>query len=224
MAPTPADREDQTTPGGDSRTTPTGGTVTETAPASRTPGSPASPAPGGPGTPVELDTAADPAEAAAALIPTLESQERRLVLRSFTHDDAWHLGSLLVELARLRHAPIAVDIHHGPQQLFHCALPRSTADNDAWIERKRRVVERYAESSYLVGARFRAKGKTFEEASRLDPDRYAAHGGSFPIAVEGVGVIGAITVSGLPQAEDHALVVEALERFIAVGPADAVGY
>jgi uncharacterized protein (UPF0303 family) len=178
------------------------------------------PAPGGPTAPVEPAAAADPATAAAALIPEVEAQERRLVLRSFTHDDAWHLGSLLVELARLRHAPVTVDIRRGPQQLFHCALPRSSADNDAWIDRKRRVVERYAESSYLVGARFRAKGTTFEESSRLDPDLYAAHGGSFPIAVEGAGVIGSVTVSGLPQAEDHALVVEALERFLAAGRAE----
>ncbi|NEE08380.1 heme-degrading domain-containing protein, partial [Streptomyces sp. SID7499] len=91
----------------------------------------------------------------------------------------------------------------------------SSADNDAWIDRKRKVVERYGESSYLVGSRFRAKGTTFEESSRLDPDTYAAHGGSFPIAVESAGVIGTVTVSGLPQAEDHAMVVEALEQFAA---------
>jgi uncharacterized protein (UPF0303 family) len=76
------------------------------------------------------------------------------------------------------------------------------------------VVERYGASSYLVGARFRAKGTTFEDSSRLDPDTYAAHGGSFPVHVEDVGVVGAVTVSGLPQLEDHRLVVEALERFL----------
>ena len=32
--------------------------------------------------------------------------------------------------------------------------------------------------------------------------------------VEGVGVVGAVTVSGLPQAEDHALVVEAVRTFL----------
>ncbi|MGW7430081.1 heme-degrading domain-containing protein [Streptomyces sp. NPDC054861] len=145
-------------------------------------------------------------------IEELEAQQALLVLRHFTYDDAWTLGSLLVELARERHAPVAIDIRRGAQQLFHCALPGSSADNDAWIDRKRRVVERYGESSFLVGARFHAKGTTFEQSSRLDPDRYAAHGGSFPITVEGAGVIGSVTVSGLPQAEDHALVVEALER------------
>jgi uncharacterized protein (UPF0303 family) len=144
----------------------------------------------------------------------LEAQERRLVFRQFTHDDAWALGSLLVELARERQAPVAIDIHRGGQQLFHAALPGSAPDNDAWIARKRRVVERYGSASYLVGARCRAKGTTFEESSRLDPDEYAAHGGSFPINVEGVGVIGAVTVSGLPQLQDHRFVVEALEEFL----------
>ncbi|MFJ3595783.1 heme-degrading domain-containing protein [Streptomyces sp. NPDC090126] len=150
--------------------------------------------------------------------PTLSeliAQERRLTLPRFSHDDALALGSLLVELARERHAPVAIDIRRGAQQLFHAALPGSSADNDAWIDRKRKVVERYGESSYLVGTRFRARGTTFEESSRLDPDTYAAHGGSFPIAVKGAGVIGSVTVSGLPQAEDHAMVVEALERFAA---------
>ncbi|WP_240509071.1 heme-degrading domain-containing protein [Streptomyces agglomeratus] len=156
---------------------------------------------------------ASAAERFTELLTELIAQERRLVLPRFTHEDAWTLGSLLVDLAREREAPVAIDIRRGTQQLFHCALPGSSADNDAWIDRKRRVVERYAESSYLVGTRFRAKGTTFEDAARLDPDMYAAHGGSFPITVEGAGVIGTVTVSGLPQADDHALVVEALERF-----------
>ena len=147
-------------------------------------------------------------------IAELEAQERRLVLPRFTHDDAWTLGSLLVEMARERQAPVAIDIHRAGQQLFHAALAGSAPDNDAWIARKRRVVERYNSASYLVGARHRAKGTTFEASSRLDPDTYAAHGGSFPITVEGAGVIGTVTVSGLPQLQDHELVVEALERFL----------
>lgn len=145
-------------------------------------------------------------------VAELEEQEERLVLDRFTHDDAWRLGTLLVELATHRRAPVAIDIRKGEQQVFHCALPGSSADNDGWIDRKRRVVERYGTSSLLVGARFRATGKTFEESSRLDPAWYAAHGGAYPILVKNVGMVGTVTVSGLPQAEDHALVVEALER------------
>jgi uncharacterized protein (UPF0303 family) len=149
------------------------------------------------------------------LLATLEEQERRLVFPSFGYEDAWRLGTVLVELGRERHAPVAIDIRCGLQQLFHCALPGSTADNDAWIDRKRGVVARYAESSYLVGERFRVQGT---EASRLDPDRYAAHGGAFPVRLSPDGpVVGTITVSGLPQAEDHRLIVEGLERYLGAG-------
>ncbi|MCT9087410.1 heme-degrading domain-containing protein [Streptomyces sp. ASQP_92] len=144
----------------------------------------------------------------------LEAEQRRLVLRRFSYEDAWELGLLLRELAVERGAPVVIDVHHGARQVFRCALPGSSADNDAWIDRKRRVAERYAAPSFLVGARFRAKGTTFEDASRLDPDLYAAHGGSYPVTVEGVGIVGTATVSGLPQAEDHALVVEALTRCV----------
>jgi len=149
----------------------------------------------------------------APTVAELEEQERALTLPRFTYDDAWTLGTLLVELARERGAPVAIDIRRGGQQLFHAALPGSAPDNDAWIDRKRRVVERYAASSLLVGTRFRAKNTTFEASSRLDPDTYAAHGGAFPITVEGTGVVGTVVVSGLPQLEDHAMVVEALTRF-----------
>ncbi|MEU5301537.1 heme-degrading domain-containing protein [Streptomyces noursei] len=144
----------------------------------------------------------------------LAVQEERLVLDTFGNDEAWELGSLLVGLARERGAAVTIGIRRGAQRLFHCALPGTSADNDAWIDRKSAVVERYGESSYLVGARFRAKGRTFEDSSRLDPDRYAAHGGAFPIRLRGTGVIGVVAVSGLPQADDHALVVEALERHL----------
>jgi uncharacterized protein (UPF0303 family) len=153
-----------------------------------------------------------PVAAQPPSLAELEDQVRRLVLPHFTSDDAWALGSLLVELARARQAPVAIDIRKGIQQLFHCALPGASADNDSWIDRKRRVVERYGASSLLVGTRFRDRGQTFEENSRLDPRWYAAHGGAFPVTVEGAGVIGTVTVSGLPQADDHALVVEALDR------------
>lgn len=150
-------------------------------------------------------------------IARLEEQERRLVLGHFDNDDAWRLGSLLADMARERGAAVTITVRRGAQRLFHCALPGTSADNDAWLDRKCRVVERYAESSYLVGARFRAKGRTFEDSSRLDPDLYAAHGGAFPLTVRGTGVVGAVAVSGLAQGDDHALVVEALERFLAEG-------
>ena len=155
---------------------------------------------------------------AAGLAARLEEQEHRLQLDTFDNDDAWRLGCLLVELARERGHAVAIDVRRGDHQLFHCALPGATPDNDSWIERKIRVVRRFEHSSFLIGQRARDKGTTFEAAApHLDPALYAAHGGCFPIRVRGVGVVGTVTVSGLPQLEDHALVVEALEGFLGIG-------
>jgi uncharacterized protein (UPF0303 family) len=149
-----------------------------------------------------------------AELAELAEQESTLVLPRFTHDDAWRLGCLLVEMARERGAAVTISIRRGTHRLFHYALDGTTPDNDAWLERKARVVERYGASSLAVGERFRAKGSTFEESSRLDPDLYAAHGGAFPLRVTGVGIVGVVGVSGLPQRDDHALVVAGLTRFL----------
>ena len=50
--------------------------------------------------------------------------------------------------------------------------------------------------------------------------RSPSHGGSFPITVDGVGCIGVVTVSGLPQRDDHELVVEALAACCGIEVAD----
>ena len=149
------------------------------------------------------------------LLTRLTADEDRLVLDRFDEDDAWRLGSLLVERARTAGLPVAIAIRRNGQRLFHAALPGSAADNDDWLQRKMDVVDRYNASSYLVGTRFAAAGGDFDVDARRDPRAFAAHGGAFPLRVRGVGVIGSVAVSGLPQAEDHALVVDVLTEFLA---------
>ena len=145
----------------------------------------------------------------------LAEQEERLQFTKFDNETALALGRQLLTAARDRGLPVTISIRRNGQRLFHAALPGTSADNDAWIDRKSRVVDRYGHSSFLVGTQFRAKGGSFEEHSRLDLDLYAAHGGVFPVLVRGVGPVGTVGVSGLPQAEDHAFVVEQLEIFLA---------
>ncbi|MBB5960319.1 uncharacterized protein (UPF0303 family) [Saccharothrix tamanrassetensis] len=149
-----------------------------------------------------------------SLLETLAEQEARLVFRSFTNEDALALGAFLLDAAREQYLPLVVSVRRGQQRLFHAALPGTSADNDEWIDRKSRVVDRYGRSSFRVGETFRSRGQTFENDSRLDPRVYAAHGGVFPVNVAGVGMVGTVGVSGLPQAEDHAFVVAQLELFL----------
>lgn len=149
--------------------------------------------------------------------PTLDelaAQESTLVFDRFDDDTAWAVGVALRDAARAAGSPVAISIRRNGQRLFHAALPGASADNDGWLERKSAVVDRYGHSSLYVGEEFRAAGKTFEDSSRLEPSRFAAHGGAFPVIVRGVGCVGTIAVSGLPQREDHRLVVETLEAFL----------
>lgn len=149
-----------------------------------------------------------------AVVAQVEAQEAALVLPEFTHEQAWQLGVRLVELATLRDLPVTVDIRKGTQQVFHAARPGTTPDNDSWVERKVRVVYRFGASSYLVGLRARAKGGDFNTDHGLPLQEYAAHGGAVPVRVRGVGIVGVVTVSGLAQQDDHALVVEALRELV----------
>ncbi|MBX9245074.1 heme-degrading domain-containing protein [Actinotalea ferrariae] len=146
------------------------------------------------------------------LVAEVTEQQERLQLVRFDNDDAWALGCRLVELGRERDLPITVDIRRHGHQLFHASRPGTTPDNDTWVERKTRVVDRFGAPSFLLGLKARRAGRTFEEQTGLPVQEYAAHGGSFPLTVRDVGIVGTVTVSGLPQAEDHALVVEALEE------------
>lgn len=154
----------------------------------------------------------------APTIAELEAQELQLQFSRFDNLDAWRLGVRLVELATTRELPVTIDIRRHGQQLFHAALQGTTPENDSWIERKIRVVDRFAASSLLVGSRLAASGRTLGQDLGVDPVLYAAHGGCVPVRIRDVGVVGTVTVSGLPQVQDHALVVEAVESFLRSDP------
>jgi len=76
-------------------------------------------------------------------------------------------------------------------------------------------VEHFGHSSFYERRRHEVNGTTFEEATSLRFPEYAAAGGGFPLIVRGTGPVGVVLVSGLPMEEDHALIVEALEAFLA---------
>ena len=140
-------------------------------------------------------------------------QEAELHLPNFDYDTAWRLGLSLRELAISRGQSIVIDIRRfgqPHQPLFYTALAGTTPDNQRWVQRKINVVARFHRSSYAIGLTLEQNNRTFSDRYNLPDADYAAHGGCFPIHVAGTGIVGSVTVSGLPQREDHNLVVEAL--------------
>jgi len=151
----------------------------------------------------------------AELLDTLAQQEKDLQFTAFSSDTALALGLKLVELAKAGNKIITINITLNGKVLFHHAMQGASADQADWIRRKNNVVARFGRCSFYVGIDHKHRGVVFEDIKYLDPQDHAANGGAFPITLRGTGIIGTVTVSGLRQAEDHALVVEALRSVLA---------
>ncbi len=137
-------------------------------------------------------------------------QEQQLEFSCLDAQTAWELGARLRTMAEERGLAVVIDVRRFGQPLFYAALEGTTPDNVEWVRRKSNVVARFHRSSYAIGLKDRLKNETIYESQGLPLADYATHGGSFPLTVAGAGVVGSVTVSGLPQRSDHELVVEAL--------------
>ena len=147
-------------------------------------------------------------------IAELEAEAARLILPRFDESVALDLGLRLVDLARARGLPVVIDIRDAARTYFHAAMPGSAPLNDLWARRKSATVLVIHEASLLVGRRNALKGETVAKAG-LDPALYADHGGAIPLRLAGGVVAAVVTVSGLPQVDDHRLVAEAIAALIA---------
>lgn len=148
------------------------------------------------------------------ILEQLLREEQELQFGKFNEETAWQLGSRLVEKCVREGIPVTIDIMRGEHQLFHASLTGTSTDNDEWVKRKVRLVYRFGHSSFYIGQLLKSKGKSIEEAFLIPESQYAPHGGCFPILVKGTGMVGAVTVSGLPQEEDHKLVVQAIRDYL----------
>jgi uncharacterized protein (UPF0303 family) len=133
-----------------------------------------------------------------------------LTLDSFSEAQAVALGLMATERAIAAELPIVIEIDHLGRLAYRAVLPGALPDSDDWIQRKRRVVRRYANSTLAIKVKYQERGTTFNESTGLSELEYAAHGGGLPITVAGVGVVGAMFASGLPEVDDHRFLVESL--------------
>ncbi len=142
-------------------------------------------------------------------------EERVPEFPSFSNSDALALGLFILKLARAaspKGIAISIDLDDCP--LFLHFMEGTSADNVYWVNAKRNVVKRFDRSSHSVNAEYKALGVDFNEATGLPREEYRAEGGSVPLRVSGKGRIGTITVSGLTSEEDHALVIDAIARYL----------
>lgn len=147
-------------------------------------------------------------------IADLMAEMAGLHLPAFDETTALRLGTILVDLALADRLPVVINIRSANRTFFHAALPGSAPLNDIWARRKSNTALTFHEPSLLVGLRHKDKGESLAKHG-LDMADFADHGGAVPIRVAGAGVVAVATVSGLPQVEDHKLVVCGIKALLA---------
>lgn len=151
----------------------------------------------------------------APTLDQLHEQEERLVLPSLSENDAVAFGMALLARATDRDLPVTIEVRRASRVVFRAARSGTNLHNDMFVAGKARIVERFGHSTLLERLRYEARGTTFAEATSLPFPEYAPHGGGFPLIVRGTGPMGVAIVSGLAQEDDHALIVETLEAYLA---------
>lgn len=147
-------------------------------------------------------------------IETVKAEETALHIPTFHYDFAWKLGSLIRQKAAEQQHPVGIEIRHANDVVFATLLPGATIDNFGWTRRKCTVVHRFHRSSLRVRLEAEAKGYDFNAKFGLPVTDYVASGGGFPLILREGTLVGSVAVSGLPDVQDHALIVESLRELL----------
>ncbi|WP_375451930.1 heme-degrading domain-containing protein [uncultured Devosia sp.] len=161
---------------------------------------------------------------AAADIALIKRQEQELVLPAFDEHVAFALGSGIYQRAVAESLSLVVDVRSWDRQMFFAATPGTTADNAEWVRRKINTVRRFQRASYRMVVE-RGGDAVFSDIVHAPASDYVIAGGGFPLRVRNAGIIGCLTISGLPGRSDHGVAVAALcrhlgldERLLALPP------
>lgn len=146
------------------------------------------------------------------------NQEENFIFESFNEDGALKLGDIARQLAVKASTPVTILVRLSGSPVFLSAMVGTSPANFYWATRKANLVELYGQSSYRLGLDGRISGTEVIEVAGLDKAKYASHGGGFPIRTKASGLVGSVTISGLPQRDDHILVTSAIAAFLGLEP------
>jgi uncharacterized protein (UPF0303 family) len=147
--------------------------------------------------------------AAADDIAVIKKQELDLVLPEFNEHVAFALGGAIYQRAAAEGLGLVVDVRTWDRQMFFAATPGTSADNAEWVRRKINTVRRFQKASYRLVVE-KGGDALFSDIVNAPPSEYVIAGGGFPLRVVGAGIIGCLTISGLPGRSDHGVAVDAL--------------
>ena len=152
-------------------------------------------------------------QAAQEKASELLALEQKLVLSSFSNEDALKIGlEAVAYIHEANKSGVYIEIRRGENVVFSHCMDGANWDNRLFAERKLNTVTKFEHCSMYAGEKYITKGRLFYDY--YAPQEYQCAGGGFPIVITGIGMVGMIGVSGLSAAEDHQVCAEALRRFL----------
>ena len=74
------------------------------------------------------------------LIDQMNEEQKELVLKSFTNEEACALGIQMYQKALKENKPIVISITKNRKQIFYAAMEGTSKNNEDWVRRKENTV------------------------------------------------------------------------------------
>ena len=137
-------------------------------------------------------------------------QERELSFSGFAHSDALGIGQEILNLvAQRKLPPVRIRVRYQDDIVFQYLMDGKTGDK--WLNIKDGFVSKLGHSTWYAAKAAIEKDGEYRQLMRKQ--ELLPVGGGFPLIVNGE-ICGAVIVSGLTDAEDHNLVVDALRAYL----------
>lgn len=154
------------------------------------------------------------AEGAGKLLEIIEEQENALVFDSFTNEDALTLGNILADITKDVPMPITIRIFLDDIIVYQYTMKGDEETRFGWTYRKYQLIKKTGHSS--MHGKVRAMFLDELQDLYAQTDVYGFGCGGVPIKIKNEGIIGAATISGLPDPADHLLVVKGMEQMLGI--------
>ncbi len=129
-------------------------------------------------------------------------------LTGFTEENCLYALESLRELNQ----GAAMEIFKNGRRALLFIPDKMSPDKENWLERKRNSVLYFGMSTHDLNKKCEGQPSVLETKYGLDKGNYTLTPGSIPLVIHGVGLVGALSITGLLPEEDHDLAVEILRR------------
>lgn len=144
----------------------------------------------------------------------IEQLEDEWVFSLINDEIIWNIAIKIVDYIKSNDLNAGVRIEINNKTVFQFLSKNSSLDNQNWLRRKINSALHFQRSTLYLWHKLSGDNQLLETKYGLSKSEYTIVPGAIPLKLIGIGVVGAIAVSGLLPEEDHKLALFGIEQFI----------